>query len=101
MAQTSTGTNQGINGNTNFLSNLIRRFKPDAMDVLGQRIGIGLNLFNRGFPVGLENTHGPARTYTIAVEKDHDLPDDLLLRPSILDLLPALGTDALDVFQLG
>src|SRR5258705_10530503 len=40
-----------------------------------------------GGPLGLLNAHPPRRADALAVQEDHDLPEDLLFGPTIADAL--------------
>ena len=42
-----------------------------------------------------------ARADSVAMQEDHDVADDLLLRPRALDALPAFRPDAVNIFQPG
>src|SRR5881394_2863086 len=51
--------------------------------------------------VGFVDAHRPASAHAVAVQKNHDLADDLLFRPRILDPLPALGANAVHILKAG
>ena len=68
--------------------------EADAADVAGQPIGVlGHDLDGVG-AVGLEDAHRPRGADAVAVQEDHDLPDDLLLGPGAGDALGAHRADA-------
>ena len=60
-----------------------------------------LKLFNGFLAIGLVNPHGSAGAHSIRVQKDHDIPNDLLFLPGILDQFSAPRPNALDGFQAG
>ena len=68
--------------------------EADAPDVVGKAIGIGLHLVDALLAVGLVNLCGVGGTDSIALEKDHHVLDVELLHPRVVDLLDALGSDA-------
>ena len=64
------------------------------MDITGETVGVlGHNLHGIG-AVGLEDTHRARGTHAMAVQKDHDLPHDLLFGPGAGDPLGSYGADA-------
>ena len=68
--------------------------EADAADVARQPIGVlGHDLDGVG-AVGLEDPHRPGGADAVAVQEDHDLPDDLLLGPGVGDALGANRADA-------
>ena len=54
-------------------------------DVSGKPIGVLGHDLHGVRAVGLEDANRPGGSDPIAVKKDHDLPDDLLLRPGVRD----------------
>src|SRR5208282_267990 len=79
----------------------VRRGEPDAVDVLGQRIGIRPDLLNRLVAVSLVDADRPAGTDSLRMEEDHDLADDLLLGPGPFDPASPLRPDAVHLLQAG
>ncbi len=68
--------------------------KPDATNVARQAIGIlGHNLHGIG-AVCLVDAHRPRRAHVMAVQKDHDLADHILLGPGGDDTAGSYRTDA-------
>src|SRR5215472_16368114 len=82
-------------------SDLIGRAKPDAADIAGQPIGVLRNQPNGISPIGLVDTNRARCADAIAVQKQHDLANHLLLRPARDDPLRALGADTGDFTQTG
>jgi hypothetical protein len=71
--------------------------ETNPSDVSGKPIGVlGHDLHSLG-PVGLEDANRAGGSDSIAVKKDHDLPDDLLLGPSVRD---PFGSDRADARHL-
>ena len=99
MAQTGAGPDQRIHRDTDLLCDLVGGPEADAVNVLGQRVGIGLNLLDCALTVGFVDAHRPAGAHAVAVQKNHDLADDLLFRPRILYPLPAFRADAIQFLQ--
>src|SRR5277367_86703 len=68
--------------------------ETDASDISGQPIGIlGHNLDGVG-AIGLVDANGTRGSNPVAMQEDHDLPDDLLLSPGVRDTFSADGADA-------
>ena len=59
--------------------------KTDAANIPGKLIGVLGHDLHGVRAVGLEDANCPGGADPIAVKEDHDLPDDLLLRPGVRD----------------
>src|SRR5438105_1016138 len=79
--------------------NLIGGAKPDAPDVTCQPVGIFADYPNGIGPIGLEYSDRPRGADPVGVQEQHDLADDLLLRPAGDDPAGALGTDPVHFAQ--
>ncbi len=101
MAQAGAGPDQRVVRDADLLGNLVGGLEADAVNVLGQRIRVGLHLGNGILAVGLVDANRPAGADALAVQEHHDLADDFLFRPRILDALPPLGADAVHILQPG
>src|ERR1017187_3094341 len=99
MTQPGAGPDQRIHRDANLLRDLIGGLKTDAVDVLGKGVGVAAHFLDGVFAVGLVNAHRPAGADPVGMEEYHDVSDDLLLGPRLLDPLPAPGADALDFLQ--
>jgi hypothetical protein len=73
--------------------------EPDASDVAGQPVWVLRHHLNRIGAVGLEDAHCTRRPNPVAVQKYHDLANDLLLGPGGGDPLRADGADSGDLAQ--
>src|ERR1019366_551738 len=63
--------------------------------------GVGLDLFDCPLAIGLVDANRPARADAVRVEENHDLADDLLLGPGLLNPRPALWSNAVNILQPG
>ena len=84
---------------TEFLGDHIRGAEPDASDVAREPIRILAHHLNGIGAIGLEDAHRSRRSDTVPVQEDHDLADDLLIRPGGGDLGRPHRADALDLPQ--
>ena len=73
--------------------------EADAPDVVGQLVGVLLDLGDGLLAVGAVDSHGPARTDAMLGQEEHDLADFLLLLPALADPLDPFLADPLDVQQ--
>ena len=92
---------EGVVRDADFLRDPVGGLEADAADASGQRVGVGLDALDGGVAVSLVGMHRPARAHAVGVEEDHDVADDLLSGPGVLDALAALVADALHVLQAG
>ena len=99
MAQSGIGPKQGVVRDADLLRNLVGGFETNAGNVFRQAIRIASNLLNRVLAVGLVNPNRPARAYTIGVQKNHDVANDLLLRPCVFDAASSHRTNPLDILK--
>ena len=68
--------------------------ETDAANIPGKPIGVlGHDLHGVG-AVGLEDANRPCGSDPVAVQEDHDLPDDLLLGPGVRDPFGSNRADA-------
>jgi hypothetical protein len=65
----------------------------------GQHVRIAAHFLDRLLPVGLEDSHRPARAHTMAVQEQHDLSYLFRILPCLLDSLPAFRPDPIDGLQ--
>ena len=72
---------------------LIRGAEPDPADVPGQTVGILADHPHGIAAIGLVDPHRPRGADAVGVQEQHDLPDDLLLRPAGDDPRRTLGAD--------
>ena len=101
MTQARAGPNDGVVRDANLLRDLVGGLEADAVDVLRQAIGVGLDLVDCALAVGLVDAHRPARADAVGVEEHHDFADDFLLGPRFLNAMAALRPDAVHVLQPG
>ena len=80
--------------NADVLRNGVGRLEADASDVLGQAIRIFLDGLDSVLPILLVDANRLRRAHTMAVQKYHDFPNDLLIRPAGRDLRNSLWADA-------
>src|SRR5215813_9250880 len=78
---------------------LISSSEADAADVAGHAVWVFRNKPNSIGAVGLVDAHCARRADAIAVQKQHDLADDLLRSPAGNDPLRAFGADSGDLTQ--
>src|SRR6516162_5114100 len=90
MGQPRAGPQQRIVRDSYLLRDLVGSTEADAVDVLGQGVWVGAHLGDGIFAVGLVNTHGPAGTHAVGMEKDHNLTNYFLLGPGFLDAMTSL-----------
>ena len=69
------------------------------MDVASEAVGVCPDQFHGLFAVSLVDPHGAVGTESVRMKEEHDVPDDLLLGPCLLDPLPALPSYPLDLLQ--
>jgi hypothetical protein len=67
--------------------------ETNPSDVSGKPIGVLGHDLHRVRAVGLEDPNRPGGSHPVAVKEDHDLPDDLLLGPSVRDPFGSNGAD--------
>ena len=75
------------------IRNRIRGLKSDPPDIICQTVGILLNDLNTLTAIRLENLRGMGSTDLMALEKQHDILDLLLLLPAVLNALHANLSD--------
>ena len=68
--------------------------ETNASDVPGKPIGVLGHDLHGVRAVGLEDANRPGGADPVAVQEDHDLPDDLLLGPGVRDPLGSNRADA-------
>ena len=61
------------------------------MNVAREQVGIGPDCLDRCLTVSLVNPHGATGAHPVGMEENHDLPDNFLLTPRILDLKDRSG----------
>src|SRR5215472_2420481 len=101
MVKPGLGSENGIAWYADVLRDLICRLKTDAMNVFGQGVRIGADRVDGRFAVGLINPHCAASADAVRMQKDHDLADELLLRPGFLDALAAAWADTVHFLEAG
>ena len=101
MENASPRPNDRVEGDAELLGDGIRRLEADPVDVFRQRVGVGPHGFDRGLAVGFVDADRPARADAVGVKEDHDLADDLLLRPGGLDFQPPLLADPGNFLEAG
>ena len=99
MPHAGLGTDHGIAGNAQALRQGVGRLEADAVNVQGQAVGIFLHPGDGLGAVGLVDAHRAGRAHAMAVQKDHDVADDLLLGPGRHHTGGALGADAVEFLQ--
>src|ERR1039458_1385923 len=87
-------------GNPDALGNLVGRGEADAVNVFGQGVWVLPNVLNGPFSIGLVNSDGSPGTDSVAVQKEHDLPDLHSVLPGAGNPLAALWADSIDRFQV-
>ena len=73
--------------------------EADAPDVVGEPVGVFLDLGDGFLAVGAVDSHGPTEADAMLGQEEHDLADFLLLLPALTDPLDSFVADALDVEQ--
>ena len=71
--------------------------EADAPDVVGQPVGVLLDLGDGFLAVGAVDPDGPAEADAMLGQEEHDLADFLLLLPTLADPLDPFLADPLDV----
>ena len=71
--------------------------KTDAANIPGKLIGVLGHDLHGVRAVGLEDAYRPGGSNTIAVQEDHDLPNNLLLGPGVRDSLGPNRADPRDL----
>ena len=71
--------------------------EADAPDVVGQPVGVLLDLGDGFLAVGPVDSHSPTETDAMLGQKEHDFADFLLFLPALADPLDPLLADPLDV----
>ncbi len=99
VAHAGLGADEGVVRDSQLLGDGVGGLEADAMDVEGEPVGVLADLLDRLVPIGLVDAHRPCRADAVGLEEDHDLPDDLLLRPGAGYPLLALGTDTFQLQQ--
>src|ERR1700737_4565188 len=84
---------------TDLLGDGIGRQEPDATNVPGQPVWIFRDDSDGVLAIGLENPHGAGRRNAIAMQKNHDLANNLLIGPARGDLSGANFPDPIDLSQ--
>ncbi len=72
----------------------IRRFEPDAADILGQPVRIFRHDLHGIVTVSLVDAYRTGSADAVRMQEDHNLTDDLLLRPRGDDTLRPARPDA-------
>ena len=68
--------------------------ETDASNIPGKSIGVLRHDLHGVRAVGLEDANRPRGSDPVAVQEDHDLPDDLLLGPGVRDPFGSNHADA-------
>src|SRR5258705_13063109 len=92
-------TEHGVLRNAKPLCQLVCSLEPDTADVACKTIWIFLHERDCVGTVCLENADRPRRTDAMTLQKDHDLADRLLVRPTGRDPLQPDLTDTVDLSQ--
>src|ERR1700722_18358363 len=71
----------------------IGSLETNPSDVSGKPVRVLGHDLHRVSAVSLEDANRPGGSDPIAVKKDHDLPDDLLLGPGVRDPFSSNGAD--------
>src|SRR5262249_18925448 len=82
-----------------FGCDLVGRAKADATDVAREAVRVFRDQSNRIDAIGLVDAHRSRCADAVAVQKQHDLADDLLLGPARDDALCAFRTDSSHLTQ--
>ena len=82
VLQAGLGAQFGLLADAQALGDLVGGLEADARDISGQPVWVLGDLLDRLVPVRLVDAKGPAGADAVAVQKDHDLPDHLLLVPT-------------------
>ena len=93
MPHTGLGAYQGVTGNAQSLGDGVGSLEPYPVDVEGQSVRVLLYPLDRLVTIGLVDAHRSGGADAVGLEEDHDLPDDLLLRPCPGHPFFALGSD--------
>ena len=93
------GPQRGIFGKSEFFRNAVRGDKADPENVHGKTVGILLHHRDGIVSILLENLGGITGTDPVGLEKEHHLPDFLLILPGFPDHGNALFPDALHLVQ--
>ena len=75
----------------------IGALETDAANIPGKAIGVFGHDLHGVRAVGLEDTNRPRGADPVAVQEDHDLSDDLLLRPGVRNTLGPHHSDPDDL----
>src|SRR3954469_17150366 len=75
----------------------ISRLETDAADVACQPVRVLSHDLHGVYAIGLVDPNGSCCPNTVAMQEDHDLADNLLLRPSAHDPLGTHGPNSLDL----
>ena len=73
--------------------------EADAPDVVGQPVGVLLDLGDGFLAVGAVDSHGPTEADAMLGQEEHDFADFLLLLPALANPLDPFLADPLDVEQ--
>src|ERR687886_431019 len=65
----------------------VGRLEADALDVTREPVGVLGDDLHGPCAIDLVDPHGPAGADAMAVQEEHDLADDLLFGPAVLDPL--------------
>src|SRR6202051_1322136 len=87
-------------GNPYAARDLVLGGDADAMNVLRQGVRILPHLFDGLLSIGLVDSHRSPGTDSMAVQKEHDLPDLQSLLPGMGNPRSALWADSIDGLQL-
>ena len=99
MFQCCSCTKEGIRLQTQFLGDSVRGMKTDPVNVTRESVGVSPDEFDRLHTVGFVDSDGAIRPESVGMEKEHDVPHDLLLRPGIFDPLASLPSDSIDFLK--
>jgi len=91
----------GIAGQPEAFRNGVGGFESDAVNVLRQAIRIAPDRADRVLAVAPKDPHRLARADAVRVEEDHDLANDALFLPCVLDAAPPLGADPRHLLEAG
>src|SRR5688572_2383003 len=88
------GAHDRVARDADFLRNFVGGFETDAGNVTREEIWILADAFDGAFAVGFVNANGTSGADSMRMEKNHDLANDFLFGPGVLDALAAARTDS-------
>src|SRR5688572_30901295 len=83
--QAGGGAHDGVTRDADFLSDFIRGLEADAGNVAREKIRILADALDGTLAVGFVDADGARGAYSMRVEENHDLANDLLFGPGVLD----------------